>query len=157
MILQSRRRRRYRDALRYTRLPIRELPPSLRTLFPSVFPSFELSYLSQSQTQYGTRYTKQLTRFYATVSPSELFSYIEEALAGFEVKYKRGPVDAKRQSARLRVGGFDNRNVAYKGWIDVEPFSTLDCPSARTYCLLSRDEVRILPVCCRLLSLRIPT
>ncbi|KAI0319448.1 kinase-like domain-containing protein [Amylostereum chailletii] len=101
---------------------------------------FVNSLLLFSQSQYGTRYTKQLTRFYATIPPGELFIRIEEALAELGVKSKRGPVDAKSQTARMRVGGLDNRNVAYKGWIDVEPFATLDCPSARTYCVLSRDE-----------------
>ena len=40
----------------------------------------------QSQTQGGTRYTRQLTRFYATVSPSELFGLLERALDIFVLR-----------------------------------------------------------------------
>ena len=41
---------------------------------------------------------------------------------------------------RCRIGALDHRHVPYKGWVIVEPFSTVD-GSVQSFCIMQRDEV----------------
>ena len=97
----------------------------------------------QSQTQGGTRYAPNLTRFWASVSPPELIIAIERALGELSVRTVRienGPSG----ELRCRIGSFDARRVAYKGWAIVESFVTAD-GSMRSLCIMQRDQVIIPP------------
>ncbi|TFK38828.1 CAMK/CAMKL/CHK1 protein kinase [Crucibulum laeve] len=101
---------------------------------------FTQSLMLFSQTQSGSRYTPHLTRFYANLGPSLLMSLIHESLEGLNVKCKMAPVreDAKDGPFRLRVGGFDQRKVLFKGWVEVEKFTYRG--SEGSFCVMQRDE-----------------
>ncbi|TFK24326.1 CAMK/CAMKL/CHK1 protein kinase [Coprinopsis marcescibilis] len=73
-----------------------------------------------SQTQAGTRYTPNLTRFYARLPPAQLLPLIQSALEGHGVRCKA----SGDNELLLRVGGFDKRKVRFKGWVEVERYSS---------------------------------
>ncbi|KAH9003291.1 CAMK/CAMKL/CHK1 protein kinase [Lactarius hatsudake] len=91
-----------------------------------------------SQTQGGTRYTPNLTRFWASIAPAELIIAIERGLVGLSVRAVRAP-NGPSGELRCRIGAFDARRVPYKGWVIVEPFITAD-GSVRSFCIMQRDE-----------------
>ncbi|KAJ8507943.1 hypothetical protein ONZ45_g9744 [Pleurotus djamor] len=103
---------------------------------------FTQSLMLFSQTQTGQRYTPHLTRFYATLGPTLLYPIIKESLQAMNVKCKDSPQPEPKpgetQKYRLRIGGFDARKVAFKGWVDVEIFEHNG--SQYTFCLMQRDE-----------------
>jgi len=90
----------------------------------------------KSQTQSGIRYTPQLTRFYASVTPPELVPLILSALALLGVKCQGGEQSGK--TWRTRVGCFDQRKEALKGWIEIEEFSIKG--RQVSFCVLKRDK-----------------
>jgi len=95
---------------------------------------------AQSQTQSGSRYTPHLTRFYASLSPSLLAPLIQESLESFHVKCKAASPDGSNEVRyRLRVGGYDRRRVVFKGWVDIEPFSSHGHQGS--FCVMRRDVV----------------
>jgi len=99
---------------------------------------FTQSLMLFSQTQGGTRYTPNLTRFWGSIEPPELLSAIESALEGqgvHAVRAGNGPYN----ELRSRIGGLDHRRVRFKGWVSVETFSTTD-RSVRSFCNMQRDE-----------------
>ena len=77
--------------------------------------------------------------------PSELLAAIEGALEAQDIRAVRA-VDGPYGELRCRIGKLDHRRVPYKGWVSVEPFSTTD-RSARSFCLMQRDEVIITFTC----------
>lgn len=91
-----------------------------------------------SQTQGGTRYTPNLTRFWASITPPELIVAIERALGGLSVRAVRA-VNGPKGELRCRIGASDARRVPYKGWAIVESFATAD-GSMRSLCIMQRDE-----------------
>ncbi|KAH9173847.1 CAMK/CAMKL/CHK1 protein kinase [Lactarius sanguifluus] len=91
-----------------------------------------------SQTQGGTRYTPNLTRFWASIAPPELIVAIERGLGGLSVRAVRAP-SGPNGGLRCRIGAFDARRVPYKGWVIVEPFITAD-GTVRSFCIMQRDE-----------------
>jgi len=91
-----------------------------------------------SQTQGGTRYTPNLTRFWASISPPELIVAIEKALERLSFRTVRA-VNGLNGELRRRIGGLDARRVPVKGWAIVESFATAQ-GSVRSFCIMQRDE-----------------
>ncbi|KAF8269432.1 kinase-like domain-containing protein [Lactarius quietus] len=91
-----------------------------------------------SQTQGGTRYTPNLTRFWASISPPELIVAIEKGLEGLSIRAVRAS-DGSNGELRCRIGTLDARRVPLKGWAIVESFATAE-GSARSLCIMQRDE-----------------
>lgn len=58
-------------------------------------------------------------------------------------KTKASPQTSESQF-RLRVGGFDRRKEAFKGWVDVESFVYRG--SEGSFCVMKRDVVSGLPL-----------
>lgn len=117
---------------------------------------FTQSLLLFSQTQSGTRYTPNLTRFYASLGPFLMMGIIQESLEALNVKCKLSPIpqaadDQQQETSRangvikLRVGGFDRRKQKFKGWVEVEKFSYKGVTGS--FCLMKRDEGN--PICWR--------
>lgn len=100
--------------------------------------------LLQSQTQGGTRYTPNLTRFWASISQPELIVAIERALEGLSIRAVRA-VNGPNGELRCRIGGLDARRVPFKGWAIVESFATAE-GSVRSFCIMQRDEVILSPL-----------
>ncbi|KAG2047184.1 Pkinase-domain-containing protein [Suillus hirtellus] len=100
---------------------------------------FTQSLLLFSQTQSGRRYTPSLTRFYTSLGPGIMMQLIKESLTALGVKYKDGPTgeDERGEILRLRVGGYDKRNIAFKGWVELENFSYAETDGS--FCLMTRD------------------
>ncbi|PFH47274.1 hypothetical protein AMATHDRAFT_67963 [Amanita thiersii Skay4041] len=100
---------------------------------------FTQSLLLFSQTQFGRRYTPHLTRFYASIGPSLLMTFIMEGLDTLGVKYKQGTPRQEGDSEvlRLRIGGRDRRMVTFKGWVEVEKFSYRNYQGS--FCVMQRD------------------
>ncbi|KIL61219.1 hypothetical protein M378DRAFT_864078 [Amanita muscaria Koide BX008] len=101
---------------------------------------FTQSLMLFSQTQNGTRYTPHLTRFYASIGPTLLMTFIQESLEALDVKCKNAPPreDGDGNSIlRLRIGGYDMRKVMFKGWVEVEPFSHRGHKGS--FCVMQRD------------------
>lgn len=69
----------------------------------------------------------------------ELLTAIENALQVQGIRAKR-TADEPNGELRCRIGAFDHRRVPYKGWVIIEPFSTVD-GSVRSFCIMQRDEV----------------
>ncbi len=124
-------------------IAIHSIPHALRSFIcsPTVFSPLTLL---QSQTQGGTRYTPNLTRFWASVTPPELIVAIERALGGLSVRAVRA-VNGPNGELRCRIGTLDARRVPLKGWAIVEPFATAD-GSVRSLCIMQRDEVILSPL-----------
>ncbi|EKM76676.1 hypothetical protein AGABI1DRAFT_122426 [Agaricus bisporus var. burnettii JB137-S8] len=104
---------------------------------------FTQSLLLFSQTQSGSRYTPHLTRFYTSIGPSLLFNMIHEALIGFNItcKVAAGPGDGiSEEPYKLRIGGYDKRRVAFKGWVLVEKFVRRDRQLDGSFIVMQRDE-----------------
>ncbi|ETW75543.1 hypothetical protein HETIRDRAFT_331300, partial [Heterobasidion irregulare TC 32-1] len=102
---------------------------------------FTQSLLLFSQTQSGTRYTPQLTRFYARIQPPRLLELIEQSLVEFRVKVKHVDPDESSGSPddmRCRIGGFDKRRVQFRGWVIVQRFVDRDIEGS--FCIMQRDE-----------------
>jgi len=79
-----------------------------------------LTLLAQSQTQAGTRYISQLTRFYASITPEDLHLRIVAALQDLgAIKVQSRPAEPPAQVV-LRVGGYDARREEFQGWIKIE-------------------------------------
>ncbi|KAF9030295.1 Pkinase-domain-containing protein [Hymenopellis radicata] len=97
---------------------------------------FTQSLMLFSQTQSGSRYTPHLTRFYAGVPPALLINLVQESLTSMGFKTKAAPQTSESQY-RLRVGGFDRRKEAFKGWVDVEGFVYRG--SEGSFCVMKRD------------------
>lgn len=97
----------------------------------------------QSQTQGGTRYTPELTRFYTTdgCSPDSFLALAVPVLQQMGFKCRQPEVffrdesqtEVKRSS--MRVGGHDARKLPLKGYIDLEPFN------GGTFVVMKRDTV----------------
>ncbi|EIW85898.1 CAMK CAMKL CHK1 protein kinase [Coniophora puteana RWD-64-598 SS2] len=117
---------------------------------------FTQSLLLFSQTQSGRRYTPHLTRFYTSVPPSDMIGHIKAAFDALDVKWKDAPVvadprpdadpdetitednqDLQTTRFRLRVGGYDRRNIMFKGWVELEPFSWREQEGC--FCVMTRD------------------
>ncbi|KAH7906290.1 kinase-like domain-containing protein [Hygrophoropsis aurantiaca] len=108
------------------------------TIMLSYQSQFTQSLLLFSQTQSGRRYTSALTRFYTSLGPSLMFEIIKESLTELEVKYKVAPSSSTTDTWRLRVGGYDNRKMVYKGWIELERFNYGETNGS--FCVMQRDE-----------------
>lgn len=65
-----------------------------------------------------------------------LFPLIHEALEGLGVRCKASTSDP----SRLRIGGYDNRKVIFKGTVIVEAFSKNSLSGS--FVIMSREEVR---------------
>ncbi|KAG2134161.1 kinase-like domain-containing protein [Suillus bovinus] len=100
---------------------------------------FTQSLLLFSQTQSGRRYTPNLTRFYTSLGPGIMMQLIKESLTALGVKHKDGPTgeDERGEILRLRVGGYDKRNIAFKGWLELENFRYAETDGS--FCLMTRD------------------
>lgn len=100
---------------------------------------FTQSLLLFSQTQSGRRYTPNLTRFYTSLGPGIMMQLIKESLTALGVKHKDGPTgeDERGEILRLRVGGYDKRNIAFKGWVELENFRYAETDGS--FCLMTRD------------------
>ncbi|KAF8632479.1 hypothetical protein AX17_004829 [Amanita inopinata Kibby_2008] len=100
---------------------------------------FTQSLLLFSQTQSGTRYTPHLTRFYASIGPTLLLSFIQESLQSLKVQYKNAPPRqaGENEALRLRIGGYDKRKVAFKGWVEIEAFRHRG--HSGSFCVMQRD------------------
>lgn len=100
---------------------------------------FTQSLLLFSQTQSGRRYTPNLTRFYTSLGPGIMMQLIKESLTALGVKHKDGPTgeDERGEILRLRVGGYDKRNIAFKGWVELENFQYAETDGS--FCLMTRD------------------
>lgn len=100
---------------------------------------FTQSLLLFSQTQSGRRYTPNLTRFYTSLGPGIMMQLIKESLTALGVKHKDGPTgeDEGGEILRLRVGGYDKRNIAFKGWVELENFRYAETDGS--FCLMTRD------------------
>ncbi|KAF8959862.1 kinase-like domain-containing protein [Flammula alnicola] len=102
---------------------------------------FTQSLMLFSQTQSGSRYTPHLTRFYASLGPSLIMSFIKESLEKMGIQCKMLPVvpnDRGAEVHKLRVGGWDRRKQVFKGWVDVERFSYRGAEGS--FCVMRRDE-----------------
>ena len=88
----------------------------------------------QTQTQNGARYDPHLTRFYASILPQDLLTFIISAITGFGLKYKM-----KSAVCAARIGGYDRRREVFKGVIEVEPFNWDDSEGSR--CVMRREQV----------------
>ncbi|KIM75310.1 hypothetical protein PILCRDRAFT_827411 [Piloderma croceum F 1598] len=102
---------------------------------------FTQSLLLFTQTQSGKRYTPHLTRFYATLAPPLLMSLVKESLEGLGVKCKLSTKDSATEGTsvlRFRVGGYDRRQVLFKGWVEVERFGYKGKDGS--FCVMKRDE-----------------
>lgn len=100
---------------------------------------FTQSLLLFSQTQSGRRYTPSLTRFYTSLGPGIMMQLIKESLTALGVKHKDGPTgeDERGEILRLRVGGYDKRNTAFRGWVELENFRYAETDGC--FCLMTRD------------------
>ncbi|KAL0953478.1 hypothetical protein HGRIS_004708 [Hohenbuehelia grisea] len=123
---------------------------------PTAGSQFTQSLMLFSQTQSGARYTPHLTRFYASLGPSLLLQLIQESLAAMNVQYKvpkqqpqrlqdpdamdadDATITGQSECLRLRVGGYDQRKVMFKGWVELEPFTYRG--QQGTFCVMKRDE-----------------
>ncbi|OBZ78002.1 Serine/threonine-protein kinase CHK1, partial [Grifola frondosa] len=100
---------------------------------------FTQSLMLFSQTQGGSRYTPQLTRFYAALGPKLLLPLIQESLTALGAKWKPTPEDPDEPAIeRIRIGGYDKRRVMYKGWVEIEPFSLGD--KKGSFVVMQRDQ-----------------
>ncbi|KAF5364551.1 hypothetical protein D9757_011805 [Collybiopsis confluens] len=99
---------------------------------------FTQSLMLFSQTQAGARYTPHLTRFYASLGPALLMPMIKETLELMGVKCKIPPQD-NNGMVKMRIGSYDRRKVAYKGWVEIEHF-TYKAMESGSFCVMSRDE-----------------
>lgn len=100
---------------------------------------FTQSLLLFSQTQSGRRYTPSLTRFYTSLGPGIMMQLIKESLTALDVKHRDGPTgeDERGEILRLRIGGFDKRKIAFKGWVELENFRYAETDGS--FCLMTRD------------------
>lgn len=66
---------------------------------------------------------------------------IKESLDALSVKHKDGPVaeDERGEVLRLRIGGYDKRRIAFRGWVELEKFSYAETDGS--FCLMTRDVV----------------
>ncbi|KAE9394336.1 CAMK/CAMKL/CHK1 protein kinase [Gymnopus androsaceus JB14] len=100
---------------------------------------FTQSLLLFSQTQSGTRYTPGLTRFYTSIGPALLMPIVKETLEGSETTCKETPQDDSGSGVRkMRVGGYDKRKLAFKGWVEIEHFSYRGMQGS--FVVMQRDE-----------------
>ncbi|KAH7104821.1 kinase-like domain-containing protein [Auriculariales sp. MPI-PUGE-AT-0066] len=91
-----------------------------------------------SQTQGGTRYIAQLTRFYTSVSPDQLKQCIIAALqgiGGIKIQERQPELPAQVQ---LRVGGYDARKEEFQGWVRIELVDRGD--KAYSLCIFDRSR-----------------
>ncbi|KAL0574619.1 Chk1 protein kinase [Marasmius crinis-equi] len=91
-----------------------------------------------SQTQTGKRYTRSLTKFYASLGPQLLYDIIQESLLALGVQCKV-PKEQTEGKLRLRIGGYDRRKEMFKGWVEVEPFEIRS--NQGSFVVLDRDVV----------------
>lgn len=71
---------------------------------------------------------------------------IHETLIGFNItcKVAAGPGDGTSEEPyKLRIGGYDKRRVAFKGWVLVEKFVRRDRQLDGSFIVMQRDEVNI--------------
>ncbi|KAF7974169.1 hypothetical protein HWV62_13295 [Athelia sp. TMB] len=85
----------------------------------------------------GRRYTPHLTRFYASIPPSALMPLAKATLEELGVKCKLGEA-IEGGALRLRVGGYDQRKVMFKGWVEIERFAYRGTEGS--FCIMQRDE-----------------
>jgi serine/threonine-protein kinase Chk1 len=70
-----------------------------------------------------------------------MMQLIKESLTALDVKHKDGPTgeDERGEILRLRIGGFDKRKIAFKGWVELENFRYAETDGS--FCLMTRDVV----------------
>jgi len=85
-----------------------------------------------SQTQHGTRYQPNLTRFYARCPPLHLVECVTAVLIRFDLKYK-----VKSESLQIKVGGYDRRKEKFVGSIQMEHFAWEGGEGSR--CVMNRQ------------------
>jgi serine/threonine-protein kinase Chk1 len=70
-----------------------------------------------------------------------MMQLIKESLTALGVKHRDGPTgeDEQGEILRLRVGGCDKRNIAFKGWVELENFRYAETDGS--FCLMTRDVV----------------
>lgn len=88
----------------------------------------------QSQTQHGSRYQPNLTRFYAQCTPLQLLECITNVVIRFELKYK-----VKPDNLLIKIGGYDRRKEKFIGVINVEYFAWEGGEGSR--CVMNRTTV----------------
>lgn len=96
----------------------------------------------KSQTQSGTQYTPYLTRYYASLAPPLLTSFIQEFLGTRNVQCKPMPPSTNERGVevhKLRIGGKDARREVFKGWVEVEQFTRNAVQGS--FCLMKKDMV----------------
>lgn len=70
---------------------------------------------------------------------------IKDTLEGMGNTCKENSRDASGDRLwKMRVGGYDKRKVAYKGWVEIEHFSYRGVEGS--FCVMQRDVVRFLSV-----------
>ncbi|KZT06713.1 Pkinase-domain-containing protein [Laetiporus sulphureus 93-53] len=110
---------------------------------------FTQSLMLFSQTQSGQRYTPHLTRFYAQIGPKLLLPLMQEVFTGLKIKWKPAvEVDleskeddsegSEEKKLQMLIGGFDKRNLMFKGWVEIEPFHYRDLDGS--FCVMRRDS-----------------
>ncbi|KAH8077762.1 kinase-like domain-containing protein [Cristinia sonorae] len=78
-----------------------------------------------TQTQSGRRYTPHLTRFYASLRPSILLGLIQEFFQENNCQTtspKEVTSGSNEGMWKMKVGGYDRRNLIFKGTIEADPF-----------------------------------
>jgi serine/threonine-protein kinase Chk1 len=117
---------------------------------PQTMSQFTASLMLFSQTQSGRRYNPHLTRFYAAPASADIYALVRTALVALKVQTRVQPAAPDGAPAwengqlKLRVGGKDARQEAFRGWIVVEPARWNNTDIACV--IFQRDQVR--PLSC---------
>ncbi|KAJ7440769.1 kinase-like domain-containing protein [Mycena galericulata] len=88
-----------------------------------------------SQTQSGTRYTPHLTRFYASLPPTDLLPFVRDGLASLGVTCREAPPSTV---LRIRIGGQDTRKEVFRGWVEIEAFEYHGAQGS--FCVMQKDS-----------------
>ncbi|KZT53445.1 CAMK/CAMKL/CHK1 protein kinase [Calocera cornea HHB12733] len=100
---------------------------------------FTQSLMLFSQTQSGMKYTPNLTRFYASISPSQLLTLIAQYLVALGHQVSEDVQEDKRTSGvSIMLRGKDARGLIMAGWIEAEEFSREGLRGSR--CVFRRDK-----------------
>ena len=69
-----------------------------------------------------------------------MISLIQESLETLRVRCKRPDVTLNGNGVlRLRIGGYDDRNVPFQGWVELEPYTYRGAEGS--FCIMQRDVV----------------